>query len=197
MSGWLTPGLPQLARFTGNELFYADTQQAQGVSPESGAVNGIVMATYVSYFQNFSSKTTVAGSRYFTSLTLGSPQLLTGIQVLVGSVGGTDTWLVELHDVNGVLVANSALAGVTAGTAGTWQQIAFTAAYQANAGTYFMVLQTNGTTAHPAVYNFPLPATGVTNAILTGSSTGSFGTVASITPPTAYAQAVGPVALPY
>jgi len=196
MSGWLLPGMPLLTKFTGQELFYADTQNTQGIVPESGGISPTVMAAALLYFGNFASKTTVAGTRYFSSINSGVSMTVTGIAVLIGSTGGTDNWLVELHDSTGALVATSATAGVTAGTAGSWQQIAFTAAVTVPAGTYFIVVQSNGTTAKPAVYNFPAPSA-APYPLLTGSSTGTFGTSAAITPPTTYTANVGPVALPY
>lgn len=191
MSGLLTPGLPVLGIATGNERFYADTNNSQGIQPESVALNAAHLATLLLYFGNFSSKTTVAGSRYYVGKAFDVGATLTGIEVLIGSTGGTDNWLVELHDSAGNLLATSNTSGVTAGTAGTWQQIPFTAPITIAPGQYFLALQSNGTTAHPAVYNSP------TSPLLTGSATGSFGTGASITPPTTYTQAAGPVALPY
>ena len=52
----------------------------------------------------------------------------------VGGTGGTDKWIAELHDSAGNLLATSATAGVTAGTAGQWMQLPFTAAYSAPPG---------------------------------------------------------------
>lgn len=210
MPGWLTDGINQGAIFTGAERFSADTGLAGGQAPQTEAVQFMQLAAAMSYLSNFSSKTTVSGTRYSSSFTVGAPATtaadgaanaaapvatLTGLMVLVGSVGGTDAWIVELHDSTGALVATSATAGTTAGTAGTWQQIPFTSTYQLLPGTYFLSLQSNGTTAHPACYNFPAPVAGA--AILTQAATGVFGTGAAITPPTTYTVNVGPVILPY
>ena len=61
-------------------------------------------------------------------------------------------------------------------TASTWQQIAFTATYNLTVpGTYWLVVQSNGTTAKLATLN------SATNPTLTGSATGTLGTAASIT----------------
>lgn len=191
MAGWLTPGMPLLSKFTGVETFYLDTNNPTGGNPESASVTPPVMAALLQFYGNFASKTTVAGSRYFSSVTFGTTQTITGINVEVGSTGGTDNWLVELHDSTGALIATSNTAGVTAGTAGTWQQIAFTAPVTVAGGTYFIVVQSNGTTAKIATYNSP------TASRLTGSATGTFGTSAAITPPTTYTAGVGPVAILY
>lgn len=203
MSGWLSNGLPLLTSVTGNEQFTVDTETAAGAQPETGAVSLQQLAAMVLFFSNNSSKTTVAGTIYYGSFTIGPPaggvvtqvaaKTITGLSVLVGSTGGTDLWCVGLYNSAGVLVANSALAGATAGTAGTWQQFAFTTAYQAAPGTYYLALQSNGTTAHPAVYNGPALA-----SIISGSQTGAFGTLAAISSlSTTYTAALAPVCLPY
>jgi hypothetical protein len=191
MSGWLTNGVPLIGAVTGSERFPLDTQQAAGRAPESAAMSLMRLSAFVSYASNYASTTPVAGTRYFAAVTIGSDQQITGIQALIGAVGGTDKFIYELHDSTGALVATTATAGVTVGTASTWQRIAFTTPYAALAGVYYIAVQLNGTTARLATYNAPsLP-------IFVGSATGTFGTGASITPPTAYAQATGPVALVY
>lgn len=191
MSGWLTPGFPQLSVFTGNEQINLDTQLSQGAAPQSAQTNLIQLATALKWLSASADKTTVAGTRYFVGVDIGSDTLLTGIEVLVGGTGGTDLWIFELHDSTGALVATTATAGTTAGTANTFQRIAFTAPYEATAGQYFIVVQSNGTTAKPAVYS----SAGL--SLLTGSSAGVFGTGAAITPPTTYTASMGPVAQVY
>lgn len=211
MPGWLTNGIQNAAAFFGGERFSVDTGLPNGQNPQTEKVNFLALAAAITLFQNSASKTTVSGTRYYSSFDINAPNpsaqdggsveaspvaTITGIQVLIGSTGGTDNWLVELHDVNGVLVATSATAGVLVGTAGTWQQIPFTSTVSLIPGTYFLVVQSNGTTAHPAVYNFPAPAI-ATTPLITGSATGVFGTGANFTPATTYTANVGPVALPY
>jgi hypothetical protein len=88
-------------------------------------------------------------------------------------------------------VATSTTSGTTAGTANNWQQIAFTATYTAVPGTYYIAVQSNGTTAKFAVLDSPV------SSLTTGSATGTFGTGAAITPPTTYTVNLGPMALPY
>lgn len=195
MSGYLTNGLPLLAGTTGNERIPVDTQLANGQNPQSSAMSLIQLAAALSFLQNNASTTPVAGTRYYDSVTIGAtgsgPTLLTGIAALIGATGGTDKFIYELHDSTGALVATTALAGVTVGTAGTWQQIPFTAPVSVNPGTYFIAVQLNGTTARLATFNSP------TSPLLTGSATGTFGTSAAITPPTTYTAGVGPVAVVY
>jgi hypothetical protein len=195
MSGYLTNGLPLLAGITGNERLPIDTQLANGQNPQSSAMSLIQLAAAMSFLSNSLSTTPVAGTRYYASVSIGAtgagPTLLTGIAALIGATGGTDKFIYELHDFTGAIVATTALAGVTVGTAGTWQQIPFTSQYLANPGNYFIVVQLNGTTARLATFNSP------TSPLLTGSATGTFGTSAAITPPTTYTAGVGPVAVVY
>ena len=211
MAGWLTNGFQNLATIFGGEKFPVDTNIPNGAQPQSAKVSLQTLAAALLYLGNYSSKTTVAGTRYYSSFDVSAPNpsyadggaeqlspvaLITGVQVLIGTTGGTDNWLVELHDSTGALIATSATAGVLVGTAGTWQQIAFTSTVSLVPGTYFIVVQSNGTTAHPAVYNFPAPVAN-TAALVTGSATGTFGTGANFTPATTYTAGVGPVALLY
>lgn len=192
MSGWLTNGVDTLPVASGVERFPIDTLQANGQNPQSSCLSVERMATLAIRYSNNTSKTMVAGSRYIRSFHIGNAVTLNGIEVLIGGTGGTDKWIVELHDSAGNLIATSATAGVTVGTAGTWQQFPFTAQFVVPAaGDYFLVVQSNGTTATFAAYNAP------THPLNTGSATGTFGTGAAITPPTSYTQGVGPVALAY
>lgn len=192
MSGWLSPGFPQRGLFTGSETIAPiDTQTAGGAVPQSASSTLVQLSAALKWLNAVADKTTVAGSRYYGSYVLGSNALLTGIQVLVGGTGGTDLWIFELHDSTGALVATTTTSGTTAGTANTWQRIAFTAAYQAVPGTYYLAVQSNGTTAKPAVYSSPgLP-------IVSGSATGTFATGAAITPPTTYTASLAPMAMVY
>lgn len=191
MPGWLSNNVPALTVLTGNEQASFDTEAASGANPQTGALSLTQLASALSYYSANISETLVAGSRYFTQVNVGTPITLNGLQVLIGGTGGTDKWLVELHSSTGALLATSALAGATVGTANTWQQFAFTSAYNIVAGTYYLAVQTNGTTATLAAINSP------TYPLFTGSATGTFGTSASITPPTAYTAGVGPRMLFY
>jgi hypothetical protein len=191
MPGWLTNGMPLDADFTGNELFPLDTELSAGSPPQSAAISLVQLAAAVAFYSNTLAVVGVNGTRWYTSVVIGSPTVINGISYLVGSTGGTDKAIVEVHNSAGVLVATSDTSGTTVGTAGTFQQIPLTAAYTAQAGTYFLTVQTNGNTAYIGTYNSP------TSPLLTGNATGTFGTGASITPPTTYTAAKGPVALIY
>lgn len=192
MAGWLTNGVPSINISTGAETLPLDTNTAGGVAPQDVSVTIQRLAKMLSFYGNTLDKTMVASTRYYTSVNLAYPNTYTGISVLVGSTGGTDLWIVDLFSPTGVHLANSTLSGTTAGTAATWQQIAFTATYTATvSGIYFLSLVSNGTTAKMGSLNAP------TSPDLTGSAAGTFGTNASITPPTTYTANVGPMALLY
>lgn len=192
MSGLYTDGVPQLTTTTGLETFPADTNAANGANPQSGAIQIQQLANLLSFYGNGLSKTMVAGSIYYSAINIGFPATLTGISVRVGATGGTDTWIVGLYSPAGALLASSTLSGTTAGTAVTWQQLAFTATYNLTVpGTYFLALQSSGTTATFDALNAP------TSPTFTGSKTGAAGTLTSITPPTTYTANLGPRALVY
>lgn len=191
MAGLYTPGVPQNAPFTGSEQVAFDTLLPEGAQPQTAMSTLLQLAVALKYLAKEQDKTMVNGTRYYSSYVLGSDALLTGIEVLVGSTGGTDLWVFELHDATGALVATSLATGTTAGTAGTFQRLAFTDTYEAAAGTYFLVIQSNGNTAKFGSFaDAGLP-------MLTGSATGTLGTGAPITPPTTYTANLGPIAQVY
>lgn len=188
MPGWINNGIPPLTAAYGSELFNVDTQFASGQNPQTASIPLSQLVNMISQFGNGLDKTMVAGSRYYSSIQFGNPQVLTGLNVRVGTTGGTDLWNLELHSPTGALLATTLATGTTAGTASTWQQVAFTATYNLTVpGTYFVAIQSNGTTAKFDSYNSP-----TYTGLVTGSATGVFGTGASITPPTTYTANLGP-----
>jgi hypothetical protein len=188
MPGLYTPGLPALGLITGNELQHIDTLLASGASPQEAAVSFMSLAIAMKWLATAQDKTMVAGTRYYTSIVIGAAITVTGIQALVGSTGGTDLWNFEIHDVNGVTLATTLLTGTTAGTANLFQRIALTAALVLQPGTYFIAVQSNGTTAKLGT----LASAGL--PLITGSATGTLGTAASFTPATTYTANLGPIA---
>lgn len=104
------------------------------------------------------------GSRHFTEIYIPYTTTVTGIFYLVGSVGGTDSVVAELFDINGDLVQKaSSLAGLVeaghiVGTAVEFQQVDFEdGPIIVSPGLYYTSVQFNGTTAK---YRAPL-TTGV------------------------------------
>lgn len=90
----------------------------------------------------------VAGQLQVGEVFVPANAVLTGIQFLIGTVGGTDKVIAALYDGDGNLVANTALAGTNVGAgAAVYQQVPFTAPVTVKGpGIYFIVLQFNGTT---------------------------------------------------
>lgn len=133
------------------------------------------------------------GTAYVGSVYVPETCTVTGIQYLVGSVGGTTKVVASLHDSAGNVLANSATAGTTVGTLAQVQQVALTATYNLQGGQYvFIGLTFDGTTAKfrsiPAHCQHGIVGNGVTQ---------TFGTVAAFTPPTTFTADKVPVASLY
>lgn len=132
------------------------------------------------------------GDRHFTEIMIPYTVRLTGIFYLIGSVGGTDSVVVELFDVDGDLVpgatsvASATASGDIVGTGDTFQAIPFTGGtIVVNAGRYYVSAQFDGTTAK---YRAPL-TTGV--PYRAGTEAGTAWTAASITPITTWTVSEG------
>lgn len=163
-------------------------------------VNGVTTSTKLPYLYQYpnpggvanaslgTSTATVAGTVYCTEIDLPANRLVTGLAPLLGTTGGTDKHLVILYDSAGNEITSSAVAGQTAGTASTYEQIPFTAPYyMVGPAQYFGCVQSNGTTAKLA-----LLAAGTQDQELTYTHTGSFGTIpATITAPTSFTTLAG------
>lgn len=132
--------------------------------------------------------TPVSGTVYFGDLYLPQGMTITGVGYLIGTVGGTDKAVVAIYNRDGKVVANSATAGETVGTAATFQQIALTAIYDAPApDLYYVSISFNGTTARIRL--------GLAVGARGGSATGTFGTLAAIT--TVTTNTAAPIAYVY
>jgi hypothetical protein len=133
------------------------------------------------------------GTAYVGSVFLPMNATVTGIQFLVGSVGGTNNVHAALHSIAGAPLANSAAAGAVVGTAAQVQQVAFTATYAAvGPAFYFVALTFNGTTA-----KFRSVPAHTQNGVIGNGVTQTFGTIAAFTPPTTFTADKVPVASLY
>jgi hypothetical protein len=124
------------------------------------------------------------GTRFWVQIMIPRNVTLTGLSYLVGSVGGTDSVVMQLCNSAGVEVATTRAPGTPAaivGTAAQMQSVAFTAPYAATAGVYYAVLQFNGTTAKFRAYLVPGAK------FVASSAAGTWGTKANITPGTTFA----------
>ena len=136
------------------------------------------------------------GARWWTEIMIPRNVTLTGISYLVGSVGGTDSVVIQLFNSAGVQVATTrhGTSGKTAnlvGTAAQFQSIAFSAPYAATAGVYYVAVQFNGTTAKFRTYS----AAGL--PYVAGTAAGTWGTKADITPGTTFTADAGPICITY
>lgn len=163
--------------------------QGNPVAPQGPLIlpNGTVLA-----FASLGTNTTlVAGTLYRCEIHVPYWASWTGIGLLNGATVGTNNHLVALYDSNGVLIANSVLAGTLSAGANAFQQRAFTSPTPPLApGRYFLAMQANGTTATLRTW----AAVNGGNQ-MTASSAGTFGTLpASFVPPTTFTADVGPIA---
>jgi len=134
------------------------------------------------------------GARYWTEIMIPNNVTLTGISYLVGSVGGTDSVVVQLCNSAGVEVATSRDVGAAAdivGTAAEFQSVDFDTPYAATAGVYYVAVQFNGTTAKFRTY----PIAG--SPFVAATAAGTYGTKADITPGTTFTADKGPIFITY
>lgn len=134
------------------------------------------------------------GDRYWTEIMIPYNVTLTGVSYLVGSVGGTDSVVVQLVNSSGTEVATSRPVGEAAdivGTTAQFQSVDFSTTYAATAGVYYIVLQFNGTTAKFRTY----PITG--SPFVAGSVGGTWQTAAGITPGTTFTADKGAICITY
>jgi len=138
------------------------------------------------------STTKAANTMYCTEVNLPYSKYATGLAVLNGASTGTDKMISVLYDSGGNLLANSAVAGTVASGSSTYQKRAFiTPYYMVGPAQYFACVQgDSGTTA-----TLNLLVTGTADVYLTQSyGSQTFGTIpATITPPTTFTTAKGPL----
>jgi hypothetical protein len=137
-----------------------------------------------------------AGTRYWVELDIPYNATLTGLSYLVGTVGGTDSVMVNLFNSAGTLVATSKKTGAAhgniVGTAAELQSVPFTTTYAAVGGKYFAAVQFNGTTARFRSYLIP------GSKFVASSASGTYDTAAaSITPGTTWTVSKGPILATY
>jgi hypothetical protein len=131
---------------------------------------------------------------YLTQIYVPFNVTLTGIYVNNGATVGTNKWIAALFNSAGTALANSALAGVTTSGADGYQQLPFTGTVAVTGpGVYWIGLYANGTTDRFR----SVPAVGQYAGYAGSISAQTFGTVATITPPTTFTADVGPVAFTY
>lgn len=188
------PQSPDILRLASQDVVFNSLYLQQGIYPVAGNAPSAIWAQGGTTVLA-TSGTDVActnGTVYYVEVVPLVNKVVTGIAYLIGSVGGTDKVIATLHDASGNVLANSALAGATVGTAANIQSVAFTATYQVFAFTrYYIGLTFNGTTAKFRAY--PIPG----SPFYAGSATQTFGTAAAFTPAGTFTADKGPISLLY
>ncbi|MFI9271876.1 right-handed parallel beta-helix repeat-containing protein [Kitasatospora sp. NPDC052896] len=184
--------------------YVATSDSAGNVTWQAAGVNGItpVHTGFTAFgtggmintlnVSSGTSVTMVAGTIYWAAVLIPFTVTLTGVMVSVGTTGGTDSWIGVLYNSTGSVVANSTLSGTTAGSANTKLKLPFTStATVLGPAVYHIALQSNGTTAKFLAFGSG------SEGFVTGSTTGVFGTLPTITPGTTYTAGTGPFANTY
>ena len=188
------------------------TLQVTGTISPDGGIKGVPTATALKPYMcgtcPVSDNSTVAvtslgndtaptnGGIWLGSLVIPFNCTVTGVQFLVGSVGGTDKVIALLYNSAGTLVASTTSGSApTVATNGTVQQVAFSTTYSAlGPGIYFLALQFNGTTARfktiPANWQ-------VGNNVVGGLVSGTFGSASTVSLPTTFTANQVPIASLY
>ena len=134
------------------------------------------------------------GDRYWTEIMIPYNVTITGASYLVGSVGGTDSVVMQMFNSAGVEVATSRAVGAAAAIVGTtaeFQNCDFTTPYAAVAGVYYVGVQFNGTTAKFRAYAIP------NSKFVAATASGTWDTKADITAGTTFTADKGPIILTY
>lgn len=133
---------------------------------------------------------------FLASLFLPTAKTVTGIGILLGGEGGTTRLVAGLFDRNGRLLAKSTETseGTVAGTKETIQELAFTAPSRVTAGTYFIGVTGNGTTAKVRM----IPAQTAGKNVFAGEvELATKNVLANVTVPSTFTAAKGPVGFIY
>jgi hypothetical protein len=169
----------------------------QGVAPRNPSMPFTGFATLANPGNLIAptSVTHVDGTEWFSQISFPYNATLTGACWMNGATVTTDNTIAFLTDASGAVLATSALAGAAdTGHASQYQCAAFLATVAVvGPATYYVGIQTKGTTD-----NFLAYATGgAPTGYGTGSQTGTFGTIAAITPTTTFTPAKGPLLMVY
>jgi len=185
-------------------LFFALTVgiSGQGVFYENSSSSWVQSATYSAVVYAVGGAPGIAtdgtdvacddGDRHISQIMIPYRMTITGIFYMVGSVGGTDSVIVDLYNSAGTLVTGGS--SITAGgdaevlvsTAATFQKVPFDGGtITIDPGTYYISATFDGTTAKYRAYVVAgSPFVALTEA-------GTFGTAASITPGTTFTASEG------
>jgi hypothetical protein len=192
---WFTGG-----EFSTTALSLSGTLDVTGVSTLTG---GYDLATVSTHLWTAGGSVALAtagtdaactdGDRYWSEIMIPYNVTLTGLSYLVGSVGATDSVVMQLFNSAGVEVATTKTTGANhgtlVGTAAQFQSIDFASSYAAIAGVYYVAVQFNGITAKFRTY--PIPG----STFVAGTVAGTWDTKADITPGITFTADKGPIIL--
>lgn len=169
-----------------------------GTLPDIPPATPLVLACNISglgqtAYSNLGTSTqTVAGTFYRASIVVPKTAFLTGIQILNGGTGVTDSMYAALEDSGGTVMYQSNTATVSSG-ANIFESIPFTSAgFVLGPARYFIRYQSNGANAQ-----IRLLAANATVDVVTTTATGTFGTSSALAVPKAFQATAGPIACLY
>ena len=178
-----------LTRKTGDSLYVAKiATMSTHIWTVGGTVDTVIRGL---------NKQPASATRYWSEISIPYNVTLTGISYLVGTAtGGTgDSVVIQLCNSTGAQVATTRLPGhaaVKAATSpNTFQNVPFTSTYAATKGIYYVVVQFNTTATRFRAYNV------AGSPFVAGSTGGSWGTKADITPGTSFSPGIGPICITY
>ena len=140
---------------------------------------------------------------WVTDILVPYTRVVKNINILSGGTATTDNWLAAIYDSYGTLIASTSLSGQLLATANSWQTQAIALTYARGTTTsttatsvtlngpqqYYIAVQGNGTTA--GAFQTVAAPYQICAGIITA---GTFGTIpATITPPTTFTTAKGPI----
>lgn len=157
---------------------------SQGITPHGTNIEitaPAIRPTWQNIAATSGSDTTVAIALHYGSVWVPGSCFVTGIGYLVGSAGTTGKVIVSLHDDGGTVLAQSAVAGATIGTAAEYQEVSFSTPYTiTKAGIYLLAVTFN----EAATRKFRTVPAQCGAGMMAGSATQTFTTIASFTPST-------------
>jgi hypothetical protein len=134
----------------------------------------------------------VAGTIYWAAIFIPTNITVTGLTYTTGATNGAGNVILGLYNSAGVLLRSTALAGTAVSGSSVKQSIDLTApVVVVGPGLYFIAIQLSTTTAKFQTFS------NAGEKFVVGSTTGTFGTLPSITPGSTYATGVGPYASTY
>jgi hypothetical protein len=143
----------------------------------------------VAYGSLGTNTTPVAGTQYFSEISIPIDFTISSISCLNGTAAATDLLIYGLWNrTTGALLGNTALAGTLAAGTDAFQTISLTTPLAVDAGNYSVGYQTNGTTTRLRTI-----AASTYLQTWTHSDTGTFGTLETQTFPGTFTADKGPI----